>query len=48
MGDILICIEKIEEQAKDYNHSTERELFFLKNRIYAQCQYISVIGQLAP
>jgi len=29
MGDILVCIEKIEEQANDYNHSIERELFFL-------------------
>lgn len=29
LGDIVISIEKAEEQAQDYNHSYERELSFL-------------------
>ena len=29
LGDIFICFEKAVEQAKDYNHSLERELGFL-------------------
>jgi len=28
LGDIVISIDKIEEQAKEYNHSFERELYF--------------------
>lgn len=29
LGDILICIDKAKEQAKDYGHSFKRELAFL-------------------
>lgn len=29
LGDIYISIEKVYEQAKEYNHSVKRELFFL-------------------
>lgn len=29
LGDIYICIEKVKEQAKEYNHSFKRELTFL-------------------
>lgn len=29
LGEIVICVEKISEQANEYNHSFERELGFL-------------------
>lgn len=29
LGDIIVSVEKIEEQAKEFNHSFERELGFL-------------------
>lgn len=29
LGDILVNIDKVQEQAKEYNHSEKRELFFL-------------------
>lgn len=29
LGDIFISIDKVYEQAKEYNHSVKRELFFL-------------------
>ena len=29
LGDIVISIEKVEEQAKEYNHSFERELSYM-------------------
>ncbi len=29
LGDIIICIEKVEEQAKEYRHSFERELSYM-------------------
>ena len=29
LGDIIISIEKVEEQAKEYNHSFERELSYM-------------------
>ena len=29
LGDIYISIDKVYEQAKEYNHSVKRELFFL-------------------
>ena len=29
LGDIYICIDKMKEQAKEYNHSEKRELSFL-------------------
>ena len=29
LGDIIICIEKVEEQAKEYGHSFERELAYM-------------------
>ncbi len=29
LGDILVSIEKVKEQANEYNHSFERELLFL-------------------
>ncbi|GAK11467.1 rRNA maturation RNase YbeY [Geomicrobium sp. JCM 19039] len=29
LGDIVICVERMKEQAKEYNHSIERELGFL-------------------
>lgn len=29
LGDIVICIEKVEEQAKEYGHSFERELSYM-------------------
>ncbi len=29
LGDIIISIDKVEEQAKDYDHSFERELYFV-------------------
>jgi len=29
LGDIIICVDVAEEQAKEYNHSLERELAFL-------------------
>ena len=37
LGDIIICVEKVEEQAKEYGHSFERELAYMleeeKNRM---------------
>lgn len=29
LGDIIICIEKVEEQAKEYEHSFEREFCYM-------------------
>jgi len=29
LGDIVICIEKVKEQAEEYNHSFERELAYM-------------------
>lgn len=29
LGDIVICVERVKEQAKDFNHSEERELIYL-------------------
>lgn len=29
LGDIFVCIEKVYEQSKEYNHSNEREFAFL-------------------
>lgn len=29
LGDIIICVEKVEEQAKEYGHSFERELAYM-------------------
>lgn len=29
LGDIIICIEKVEEQAKEYEHSFEREFAYM-------------------
>ena len=29
LGDVVICLEKAEEQAKDYGHSREREIVYL-------------------
>lgn len=29
LGDIVICIEKVEEQSKEYGHSFERELSYM-------------------
>lgn len=29
LGDIVICIEKVEEQAQEYGHSFERELSYM-------------------
>ncbi len=29
LGDIVICIEKVEEQAKEYGHSFEREFSYM-------------------
>ena len=29
LGDIFVCIEKVYEQSKEYNHSKEREFAFL-------------------
>ncbi len=29
LGDIAICMDKVKEQAEEYNHSFERELFYL-------------------
>lgn len=29
LGDIIICIEKVEEQAKEYEHSFEREFSYM-------------------
>lgn len=29
LGDIVISLEKVEEQAKEYNHSSKREFFYV-------------------
>lgn len=29
LGDIIICVERVKEQAEDFNHSEERELIYL-------------------
>ena len=29
LGDVVICLDKVEEQAKDFGHSFERELIYL-------------------
>lgn len=29
LGDIVISLERVEEQAKEYNHSSKRELFYV-------------------
>lgn len=29
LGDVVICIDKVEEQAKEFGHSFERELIYL-------------------
>lgn len=29
IGDIIICVDKVAEQAKEYNHSFERELSYM-------------------
>lgn len=29
LGDVVICIEKVKEQAEEYNHSFERELAYM-------------------
>ena len=29
LGDVVICIEKAEEQAKEFGHSKEREILYL-------------------
>ena len=29
LGDVVICLDKVEEQAKEFGHSFERELIYL-------------------
>ena len=29
LGDIVLCVKRAEEQAREYGHSTERELIYL-------------------
>ena len=41
LGDIVISIQKVEEQAKEYGHSFERELAYMYAKKYAFSQKAS-------